>query len=246
MIRSKISAAALGLLLAHSAHAALFDDDEARRRIDQLRNDTDARLKSLEDSQRAQLQLNNQLDQLRNEVNRLRGQIEQMTNDLDQAQKRQKDFYVDLDGRLRKLEGAVTNLNQASAPVAPSGDPASESRDYGAALDSLRAGKYVDAANAFKNFIKTYPKSAFQPSANFWAGSAYFQARDIDSAREYYNRVVTGWPDDAMAPDAMLGLSNTQNEKGDKKAARATLEQIVARYPTSDAAKTAKQRLGKK
>ncbi|MFT4173432.1 MAG: tol-pal system protein YbgF [Rhodocyclaceae bacterium] len=246
MTRSKISAACLGLLLAHSAHAALFDDDEARRRIEQLRADTDARIQKVEDAQRAQLQLSNQLEQLRSDLNRLRGQIETMANDLDQAQKRQKDFYVDLDGRLRKVEGSVTNLAQASAPVAPQGDPASESRDYETALNAFRGAKYVDAANAFKNFIKTYPKSAFQPSANFWAGAAYFQARDIDSARDYYTRVITGWPDDALAPEAMLGLSNTQNEKGDKKAARATLEQLVVKYPSSDAAKTAKQRLGKK
>lgn len=246
--------AACLLSLAIPAHAGLFDDDEARRRLDQLRADTEARMEKLEEGSRAQMQLLNQMQALRDEIARLRGQLEVTANDLDQSQKRQKDFYVDLDTRLRKVEGSMTELNQkvtantvaGARPPEPAVDPAQESRDYEAAVNALRGGKYVDASVSFRQFIKNWPKSAFQPSAHYWAAASLFQARDVETASDYYNKVVTNWPDDALAPDAMLGLASSQQELGDAKLARKTLEALVAKYPKSDAAKTAKQRLGKK
>jgi len=246
--------AACLLFVMMPARAGLFDDDEARRRLEQVRVDMDARIEKLEDAARAQLQLMNQLEALRAEIAKLRGQLEVTANDLDQSQKRQKDFYVDLDTRLRKVETSVTDLTQkvaagATAPRPadmPAADPAQETRDYEAAVNLLRASKYVDASVAFRQFIKNWPKSSFLPGANYWAASALFQARDVETASEYYGKVVNNWPDDALAPDAMLGLSNSQQELGDAKLARKTLETLVSKYPKSDAAKTAKQRLGKK
>ncbi|MDB5801110.1 MAG: hypothetical protein JWL63_2049 [Rhodocyclales bacterium] len=246
--------AACLLFVALPARAGLFDDDEARRRLDQLRTDMDARMEKLEDASRAQMLLVNQIEALRAELAKLRGQVEVTANDVDQSQKRQKDFYVDLDTRLRKIETSVTDLTQKLAVNAVAAqpatalpiDPAQETRDYEAAVNALRAGKYVDASVAFRQFIKAWPKSSFLPGANYWAASALFQARDAQTANEYYTKVITTWPDDALAPDAMLGLANTQQELGDAKLARKTLETLVSKYPKSDAAKTAKQRLGKK
>ncbi|HEX5125464.1 MAG TPA: YbgF trimerization domain-containing protein, partial [Rhodocyclaceae bacterium] len=181
-------------VLAQSAHASLFSDDEARKSIETTRQEMDAQTQKLEDTTRAQQQLNNQMEQLRQDMAKLRGQLELMANDLDQSQKRQKDFYVDLDNRLRKVEGSMAQA-AAKPSEPPPPDAAAESRDYEAALNALRGGKFVDAAVGFKSFIKTYPKSTFQASANFWAGSAYSQAHDFGSASDFYNKVVSTWPD---------------------------------------------------
>ncbi len=235
----------LGALAVSPARAGLFDDTEARKQIEQIRAQQDARIKKLEASASGQIELANQIDALKQEIARLRGQIEVITNDLDQTQKRQKDFYVDLDARLRKFETSAVAAQPAEA-TQPAADPANETRDYEAALNLLKGGKNKDAASAFQSFIKSYPKSSFLPSANFWAASALYQARDVNEAAKSFGKVVEGWPDDARAPDALLGLSNCQQELGDKKGARATLEKIVAKYPSSPAAQTAKQKLGKK
>ncbi|GAA5164256.1 tol-pal system protein YbgF [Viridibacterium curvum] len=242
-------------LLALPARAGLFDDDEARKRIEQLRIDVDERTQRLEQAAKGQALLVNQIEALRAEIAKLRGQIEVNTNDIDQNQKRQKDFYVDLDTRMRKLEAAIAELNQkiaanaaaiAARPAEPVLDPANEPKDYEAAVGFLRAGKHVDAAFAFRQFIKNWPKSSFIPSAHYWAGTALVQARDFEGAVAYFDKVANNWPDDMLAPDAMLALSNCQQELGDSKTSRKTLETLVAKYPKSDAAKTAKQRLTKK
>lgn len=237
------------------ARAGLFDDDEARKRIDQVKADLEDRIQKLEEASRNQLMLANQIEALRAELARLRGQQEVTANDVDQSQKRQKDLYVDLDTRLRKIEMTIADLGQklataqsaaAARPAEPPPDPAQESRDYEAAVNALRNGKHVDALVGFRQFIKTWPKSNYLPSAHFWAASAAVQARDLDTATELYNKFIATWPDDAFVPDAMLGLAGCQQDQGDAKAARKTLETLVAKFPKSEAAKTAKQRLSKK
>lgn len=228
----------LALCLVRSAHAGLFDDDEARRRIDAIKQQLDTTMQRLDTASRSQLELANNIEGLRADLARLRGQIEVLANEQAQTNKRQQDFYIEQDARLRKLESAA--VAQPPKPVEPPPpDAAAESRDYEAAIAALRNGKNVDAALAFRNFIKNYPKSSVQASAHFWAGSAYYQARDLLTAQEYYGKVFSIWPEDPMAPDAMLGLANAQRDAGDAKAASATLATLRAKYPKSDAAKAA-------
>ena len=89
-------------MLAQPACAGLFDDDEARRQVKDLSIQTNERVEVLS---KAQIELANQIQMLREENAALRGEIETLTYELDATKKRQQDFYVDLDGRLRKFEG---------------------------------------------------------------------------------------------------------------------------------------------
>ncbi|AYH45771.1 tol-pal system protein YbgF [Azoarcus sp. DN11] len=226
------------------SHAALFDDDEARRAIINLRTELTPRIERLEESSRGQLELSNQNELLRTEVSKLQGQLEVLLHEIDSLKQRQRDFYVDLDSRVRKLEtGPAAAAPEAQAPVA---DPAAESRDYEAALNLLKDGKYKDAQTAFDQFIKRYPRSAVQPGAHFWAGNAALQSKEVAVASNYFKTVLANWPNDPVAPDAMLGIANSQQALGDVKASHDTLKKLVERFPESSAGKAAKQRLARK
>lgn len=231
-------------LAAGQAHAGLFDDEEARLRINEMRNEFNGRVSKLESGARAQLELADQIELLKTEIARLRGENEVLSNDLANAIKRQKDFYVDLDNRLRKIEPQATADAPPPAPAAAL-DPAAESRDYEAALTQLRGGKYREAAIGFVSFTKNYPNSSFQPNAHFWCASALYQLKDNAGAAEHYAKVASQWPDDTRAPDALLGLASTQQARNDNIAATKTLEKLLARYPSSSAATIARQRLKK-
>src|ERR1700675_1067559 len=50
------------------------------------------------------VQLMGQVEALQAEISKLHGQLEVLTNALDNAQKRQRDMYLDLDTRLRRIE----------------------------------------------------------------------------------------------------------------------------------------------
>ncbi|HXT04279.1 MAG TPA: YbgF trimerization domain-containing protein, partial [Casimicrobiaceae bacterium] len=112
--RTTLAGVAL-FFVAHIAQAALFDDDEARRRIEstnvrltQLQREIEDRLTALEQQVKGQglADLSNQMQVLQSDIAKLRGQIEVVTYELEQAQKRQRDLYVDLDTRLRKIESS--------------------------------------------------------------------------------------------------------------------------------------------
>jgi tol-pal system protein YbgF len=55
-------------------------------------------------SGRGVVQLMNQIDSLNLDLNKLRGQVEVLSNSIDNAQKRQRDMYLDLDTRMRRIE----------------------------------------------------------------------------------------------------------------------------------------------
>lgn len=232
---------ALAAACAFPARAGMFDDEEARARVEKLRGDVAELTKRVDIASKNQLDFANQFETLKGDISRLRGQIEVVTYELDAAQKRQKDFYVDLDNRLRKFEAAA----EAKA-AEPKVDPATETRDYEAALSAFRTAKYKDAFAAFAAFIKAFPKSAFQPSAHYWAASSLYQLKEHARAAELFGQVAANWPDDAKAPDALLNQANALYAAGDSKNGRRMLEHLVEKYPSSNPAQGARLRLKKK
>ncbi|MEO7559409.1 MAG: tetratricopeptide repeat protein, partial [Nitrosospira sp.] len=56
-------------------------------------------------------------------------------------------------------------------------------------------------------------------------------------------KLINAFPSSSKAPDAMLNIASSQQEMNQKAAAKKTLESLIARYPGSDAAQKARQRL---
>jgi tol-pal system protein YbgF len=265
-VRSLVALALLALAL--PARAALFDDDEARKRIEatnqrlnQIQQQLDGRITALEQQLKSQglVELFNQVEQLKSDVARLRGQIEVLTYEQEQQQKRQKDLYVDLDTRLRKIEGGpgggTGSATEAAPPppVAAAAPPppvtgalpsADEQKVYDAALDKFKAGSYGSAIAGFQTFLKTYPKSPLAPSAQYWIGNAQYAQKDFRGSIATQRQLVSAYPDSSKVPDAMLNIATAQLDLGDGAASRRTLEDLLAKYPKSEAAAKAKQRLG--
>jgi tol-pal system protein YbgF len=263
-------------LAASSAHAALFDDNEARariaevdRRLAQTQKELDDRIAALESVMKSQglVDLFNQVEQIRSDIARLRGQQEVLTYELEQAQKRQRDLYVDLDTRLRKLESGPQAGGEAQPPsgpvagnvppfsppnVAPGGappvrppsDPAVEQRAYDAALDQFKRGDYGGAIANFSGFVKNYPQSALAPSAQYWIGNAQYARKDYRASIAAQRLLITNYPTSPKVPDALLNVASAQSDLNDNAAARRTLEELIQKYPQSEAALKAKQRLG--
>lgn len=241
--------------LALPAQAGLFDDEEARARIEKLRGEMSAVQQTVDTASKNQLEFANQLEGVKAELAKLRGQLEVLTYELETAQKRQKDFYVDLDARLRKLEPQAVTAPVAADTGLPSGentgsktqvDESAATRDYEVALNFVKAGRYRDAAASFAAFNRNHAGSVRQPSAHFWQASSHYQLREFAKAADQYAKVAAGWPNDAKAPDALLGQANALIESGDTKGGNKVLEALVQQYPKSAAAQTALQRLKKK
>jgi tol-pal system protein YbgF len=246
----------LALLLAvagaQQARAGVFDDDEARLQIRELSIQSNERIETLS---KAQFELVSQIQALREDNAKLRGQLETLNFELESAKKRQQDFYIDLDARLRKQESPpptgdeakpAGDANPASDPgKKAASDPAAETREYEAALNLFKGNKIKEAAAAFEAFAKAHPDSTLAPNAQYWLGNAHYAQHDCKKAIEAHRVVVSRWAQHPKAPDSLINIATCQQELGDAKGARSTLETVLGKYPDSSAAATAKQRLKK-
>lgn len=243
-VRIALFIAALG---AAQAQAGVFDDEEARRQVTDLRIKTEARF---DQQAKAQLDLASQIQRQTDEIARLRGQIETLNYELETAKKRQQDFYLDLDSRLRKIEtvdGANATVNPENGQNSQAAaDPGKETREYEAALNQFKAGKYKEAAASFDTYVQAYPNAALAPNAQYWLGNAWYAQRDCKRAIEAQSVVTTKYADSAKAPDAWLAIATCQQEMGNPKGVKRSLETVITKYPGTPAADTARDRLKKK
>jgi tol-pal system protein YbgF len=242
--KSRLACLVLAAWLPLQASAGLLEDDEARKaildlraRIDALARDVNARIDTKSDKSAA-LDMLNQHEQTMQEIARLRGQVETLANQLANVQKSQKDYYVDLDARIKKLEPRQETIDGRTSDVLPS-----EKQSYDAAMQQFTSGDYKGAIAALQDFLKRYPQSAYAPNAQYWLGNAYYAQGDYKGAISAQEVVASTYHDSAKAPDAMLNIASSYALLKDDKAARKALQQLVKDFPDSSAAQAAKDRL---
>ncbi len=235
---------ALAACFSLQANAGILSDDEARKAILELRAKVDGLVRDLNSridtkaDKTVSLEMVNQHEQAMAEIAKLRGQLEVLSNEIITSQKRQKDFYTDLDVRLRKLEPRQVSIDGQQAAVAPD-----EQVAYEAAMATFKDGDYKTAASQLGAFVQRYPQSGYASNAQYWLGNAYYAQRDCKKAIAAQQVVAATYPDSAKAPDAMLNIGTCHAELKDKKAAAKALKDLIAKYPDSPAAQAAKDRL---
>ena len=237
------------------ASAGLFDDEEARRAILDLRQRIESSSQAMEQKigveskrssdeneqlRRSLIELQNQLEATRSDMAKLRGQNEQIARDVAEMQRKQKDDAQQLSERFRKLEPQRVTVDGREFLAENA-----EKKDFDAALTIFRKGEFANAEVVFVDFINRYPQSGYRPSALFWLGNAQYATKDYKDALVNFRTLVSQTPDHLRAPEAMLAIANCQLEIKDAKGARKTLEELIANYPTAEAASSAKERLAR-
>jgi tol-pal system protein YbgF len=211
----------------------------------------------------------NQVSQLKAEVSSLRSQIEELQQTNEQAQSTARAQYLDLDGRLNRLEGAGAPVSPGSdLPVVPEASPpsatsgavpapptsiaaapalaavgADERASYEAAFDVLKAGRYDESARLFQQFLQQHPDGAYAPNARYWLGESYYVTQNYELALEQFKTLYQRYPTHDKAPGALLKVGLSQYGLKQMDAARETLTEVTQKYPGSDAARTADDRL---
>ena len=245
--------AVLLLLAAAAAQAGLFDDEEARKAILDLR----ARIQAADDAGRARvgelekantlvfeqlrrslLDLNAQLEAQRADNAKLRGAQEQIARDLAELQRTVKEASRSVDERLRQLEPQKVSLDGKDFLADPD-----ERRGHDQAMAALRSGDFDKAAASLTNFVQRYPASGYIDSARFWLGNALYGQKNYKDAITVFRTLVAASPAHPRVPEAMLAIANCQIEMKDVRGARKTIDDLVKAHPTSEAAVAGKERL---
>ena len=213
--------------------------------------------------------LTTQLNQLRTEVQQLRGMVELLQNENEQLKQSSRDQYLDLDGRLNRLEGGVVPATVPAAAVPPVAVPATpavaqgsadrppsvhgdvgamaqagdERAAYNVAFDALKAGNYADAAQLFLSFLELYPNGSYAPNALYWLGESYYFTQNYQLAGQQFRTLLGRYPTHDKASGALLKLGLSEYGLGKVEEAERTLATVIAQYPGSDVARTADDRL---
>jgi tol-pal system protein YbgF len=261
----RVLTAILACLWVGVASAGLFDDEEARKAILDLRQRVEAVRQDLEQKsaeqkraldanaqdsvqmRRSLLELQNQIEAQRADLARLRGENEQLARTLAETQRQmaevqrqQKDASQGVEDRLRKFEPAKVSIDGREFTAEPG-----EKRDFEAALAIFRKGDFAAAQTVFVDFLKRNPKSGYAPSALFWLGNAQYATRDYKEAVTNFRSLLAQAPDHLRAPEALLSIANCQLELKDSRGARKTLDDLIKAHPQSEAAVAAKDRLAR-
>ncbi len=254
-------------LFSFNGSAALFDDTEARKKILELEKTmqsqnqaTQATLAELKKNQQALeqrlnalepiaknglVELQTQVEALKQDIARLKGDLELASHHLDLAQQRQKDLYTDTDTRLRKLESAPSA--QAPATVETAAPAAAkesiEQKQLETANGLSKDARHKEAFAAYDKFLKDFPNSALAPDALYGLGYSQFALKNYKSSIATQQKLLDAHPDSAQAPNAMMNMANSQIQLGQVPAAKKTLSDLVKKYPDSEVTPTAQKRL---
>lgn len=218
------------------------------------------------------MSLFNQVQMLKQQNRELLGQVEQLRHQLDQIKQINKEQYIALDARIKRLEsGASPAPAQAANDTAPAAQastataastpsPAASSapavasssaptgnagaqQAYDTAFDALRSGNFVKSSREFRAFIQQYPHDKLTPNAWYWLGESYYITQNYKQAQDAFDAVLKQFPQSGKAPGALLKKGYCQYALKQTDMARATLQSVIAKYPDSSVANLAKQRL---
>jgi tol-pal system protein YbgF len=247
---------ALGLVFhGLTVHAGLFDDDEARKAILDLRGKVETqtrellakdaelsnRTDQLEQTVKGILQLQNQLQLLRDEIAKLRGQVEVQNNEISKFQKAmldQRELIAATESKFKRFDPLSVQLDGRTFNV-----EANEKRRYEAAINLVRAGDFKSALTNLNQFQIAYPESGYAASVQYWIGSSHYALKDYKSAITTLQALVNSQPDYSRSPDALYTMGLAQIESGDRRSGRRTLEVVTERYGDTQVGQTAKERL---
>lgn len=182
---------------------------------------------------------------LANDLYNIQQQLVQLQELTGQSQRRLSELRTQLEARGAQIQAdqapPVSGDTAAGVP-APAGPAASADQMYEASLAQLRRGSTGTARLGLRQLLESHPTSERVPDALYFIGQS-FAAESPDSAARYYTEVVQSHPDSPRAPAALYNLGLLAERRKDSTAARDAYQRVVQRYPQSDEAALARDRL---
>ncbi|MFZ5493624.1 MAG: tol-pal system protein YbgF [Pseudomonadota bacterium] len=223
-------------------------------------------------SGQSQAQLVIQLQQMQAELRQLRGMVEESANQVEQLQKRQREFYLDLDSRLSALEPGGGAAREPGPPA--NGDPAGQTPspptppDAAAApappAPSAPSAPTGEGSGAVERPIapvapqapgagQVPPVAAVAPAAPVDAGgeqAAYRAASDLLRMGRYEDAIagfqgqLQSYPGGQLADNAQYWIGEAYYVTRQFDRALAEFQRVVSEYPQSPKAADALLKVG--
>lgn len=187
----------------------------------------------------ANVQLLNEVNQLKAEVQALRAQVEELQQLTQQLQESGKRQYLDLDDRLNRLEGGATPAVPATPPKAGAPAPKPAAKPASAASKPAPA----EAAPAVYGDAGKLREGAGERAA-YDAAFATLKAGRYADASSQFLAFLQQHPNGVYTPNALYWLGESYYVTQNYEPAREQFQALVDRYPTHDKAPGALLKLG--
>ncbi|MEJ1158141.1 tol-pal system protein YbgF [Prosthecomicrobium sp. N25] len=132
--------------------------------------------------------------------------------------------------------GPAAPQRSAGVPTVPpryqNVPPVASPRDeYDAAYGYILNGEYELAETSFRTFLANHPTDRRIGNAQYWLGESFYARSMFREAADAFLKSYTQFPDGAKAPDSLLKLGLSLQGLGERKAACATYDELVVKYP---------------
>jgi tol-pal system protein YbgF len=171
----------------------------------------------------------------------LSGQIQALNDTLDELKARLAKVSQQLEAMQSAQQSlAAQQVQQQQQAQAPPPDVLYNNglRDYNAAKNEL-------AAQEFSDYIKFYPGTDLAGNSYFYLAEIEFRQGNFQQAVKDYDQVLQNFPTGNKAPAAELKKGFALIELGQKDDGVASLRHVIQRYPRSNEALQARDRLRK-
>lgn len=227
--------------------------DEVTARDEEFEEDTRGRHASfqtlLRDVREEIAQLRGQLETTQYQLQKVATQEESREADLKRLEKAVQS-HLDRIVRIEEYLGLEPSEKLVSSETAQEGaiEEGEEIREtpeelYRRAKELFDQGEYENARELFRSFVNQFPKSKVADNAQFWLGEIYYREKWYEKAILEYQKVIENYPDGNKTPSALLKQGFAFLNLNDQANARLILKELIRKFPDSNEARVAKNKL---
>ena len=235
----------VGLLLLSNSVYALFEDEGARKKLNDIQDQLNALQSSIEfeiNEKFTNFEKSNKVDpklinnfserinSLFDDLAKLRGEVEVLTYSLQTSEERQKVLYKELNERLQKIEESALKIenNVNSVESRTENKPLSQNNliiQEDEVLPEIAPEPIPEAADLPPLVDKNLEYQEFEDAKKLITATKYKEAFDA------LDKFVVNYPSSELLPEAKYNLGYTQFALRNYKAAINTFNKIVLEYP---------------
>ncbi|MDW7708930.1 MAG: tol-pal system protein YbgF [Deferrisomatales bacterium] len=127
--------------------------------------------------------------------------------------------------------------------LAPSAPAATGQALYDRAYTTYKEGRYEEAREGFREYIRLHPDTNLTDNAQFWIGETHYDQGQYEQAILEYDKVVQKFPRGDKVASALLKQAFAFDAIGDAVDARILLRKLLREHPSSEQAPIARRKL---
>jgi tol-pal system protein YbgF len=128
-------------------------------------------------------------------------------------------------------------------PPSAAGPPPAPRELYSQAYADYARGNYDLAIQGFQEYIRNYPSTDFSDNAQYWIGECLYGKQKYAEAIEAWNTLLRDFPSSDKLPDARVKKGMSLERLGRRSQALTEYRYVVDRYPNTQAARIARDKL---